>query len=77
MKRVALAAAISLATFTVAALLWRFRDAAILLALSVVLAAAARPAIEGLEQRVGRSLAVALSCSAAASSSCRMPRETR
>jgi len=60
-KRVALAAAISLATFTVAALLWRFRDAAILLALSVVLAAAARPAIEGLEQRVGRSVAVALS----------------
>ena len=61
MKRVALAAALSLATFTVAALLWRFRDAAILLALSVVLAAAARPAIEGLEQRVGRSFAVALS----------------
>ena len=61
MKRVALAAAISLATLTVAALLWRFRDAAILLALSVVLAAAARPAIEGLEQRVGRSFAVALS----------------
>jgi hypothetical protein len=56
----ALAAAISLATLTVAALLWRFRDAAILLALSVVLAAAARPAIEGLEQRVGRSFAVAL-----------------
>jgi len=60
-KRVALAAALSLATFTVAALLWRFRGAAILLALSVVLAAAARPAIEGLEQRVGRSFAVALS----------------
>ena len=36
MKRIALAAAISLATLTVAALLWRFRDAAILFALSVV-----------------------------------------
>ena len=61
MKRIAVAAAISLATLTVAALLWRFRDAAILFALSVVLAAAVRPSIDGLEQRVGRSLAVALS----------------
>jgi len=59
-KRVALAAALSLATLTVAALLWRFRDAAILFALSVVLAAAARPAIDALEQRLGRSLAVAV-----------------
>lgn len=61
MKRIALAAAISLATVTVAALLWRFRGAAILFALSVVLAAAARPSIDGLERRVGRSFAVALS----------------
>jgi predicted PurR-regulated permease PerM len=60
-KRVALAAAISLATVTVAALLWRFRGAAILFGLSVVLAAAARPSIDGLERRVGRSFAVALS----------------
>jgi predicted PurR-regulated permease PerM len=60
-KRVALVAVISLTTLTVAALLWRFQDAAILLALSVVLAAAVRPSIEGLERRVGRSLAVALS----------------
>jgi predicted PurR-regulated permease PerM len=59
-KRVALAAALSLATLTVAALLWRFRDAAILFALSVVLAAAARPAIDALEQRLGRSFAVGL-----------------
>jgi predicted PurR-regulated permease PerM len=57
-KRVALAAVISLATLTVVVLLWRFRDAAFLFALSVVVAAAARPAIDGLEQRLGRSLAV-------------------
>ena len=60
MKRVALAAAISLATLTVVVLLWRFRDAAFLFALSVVAAAAARPAIDGLEQRLGRSLSVAV-----------------
>jgi putative permease len=60
-KRVALAAVLSLATFTMAALLWRFRDAAILFALSVVVAAAARPWIDGLERRMGRSVAVALS----------------
>jgi len=60
MKRIALAAAISLATLTVAALLWRFRGAALLFAMSVMFAAAARPAIDALEQRVGRSLAVAL-----------------
>jgi predicted PurR-regulated permease PerM len=60
MKRVALAAVISLATLTVVALLWRFRDAAFLFALSVVVAAAARPAIDALEQRLGRSLAVAV-----------------
>ena len=58
MKRVALAAVISLATLTVVAVLWRFRDAAFLFALSVVVAAAARPAIEGLERRLGRTLAV-------------------
>lgn len=61
MKRVALAAAISLATLTVVVLLWRFRAAALLLALSVVAAAAARPAVDGLEPRLGRSLAVVLS----------------
>jgi predicted PurR-regulated permease PerM len=60
MKRIALAAAISLATLTVATLLWRFRGAALLFALSVMFAAAARPAIDALERRVGRSLAVAL-----------------
>jgi predicted PurR-regulated permease PerM len=60
-KRVALAAVISLATLTVAALLWRFRAAALLLALSVVVAAAARPSIDALERRLGRSLAVGVS----------------
>jgi predicted PurR-regulated permease PerM len=59
-KRVALAAALSLATLTVAALLWRFRAAALVFALSVVAAAAARPAIDSLERRLGRSFAVAL-----------------
>ena len=60
MKRIALAAALSLATLTVAALLWRFRGAALLFALSVVLSAAARPAIDALERRLGRSVAVTL-----------------
>jgi len=60
-KRIALAATISLATLTVAALLWRFRGAALLFALSVVVAAAARPSIDALERRMGRSLAVTLS----------------
>jgi predicted PurR-regulated permease PerM len=60
-KRIALAAALSLATLTVAALLWRFRGAAFLFALSVVVAAAARPAVDALERRLGRSTAVALS----------------
>jgi predicted PurR-regulated permease PerM len=60
-RRIALAAALSLATLTVAALLWRFRAAAFLFALSVVVAAAARPAVDALERRVGRSPAVALS----------------
>ena len=60
MKRIALAAAISLATLTVVFLLWRFRDAAFLFALSVIVAAAARPAIDGLEPRLGRSLSLAV-----------------
>jgi len=60
-KRIALAAALSLATLTMAALLWRFRAAAILFALSVVASAAARPAVDALERRLGRSAAVALS----------------
>jgi predicted PurR-regulated permease PerM len=60
MKRIALIAAISLATLTMAALLWRFRGAALLFALSVVAAAAARPSIDALEHRLGRSLAVAV-----------------
>ena len=60
MKRVALAAAISLATLTVAALLWRSATRRSCSRCRWSLAAAARPAIEGLEQRLGRSLAVAV-----------------
>jgi len=72
-KRVALAAAVSLATLTVAVLLWRFRDAALLLMLSVVVAAAARPAIDGLESRLGRSLAVTLTLITFSCYSLKMP----
>ena len=61
MKRIALAAAISLATLTVAALLWRFRGAAILFALSVVAAAAVRPRSTGWSGGSAARLAVALS----------------
>src|SRR4029077_287782 len=60
-KRIALAAVISLATLTVAALLWRFRVPAILFALSVVASAAARPAVDALERRPGRAPAAPLS----------------
>jgi predicted PurR-regulated permease PerM len=60
-KRIAMAAAISLATLTVAAVLWRFRTAAVLFALSVIASAAARPAVDALERRLGRSAAVVLS----------------
>jgi predicted PurR-regulated permease PerM len=59
-KRIALAAVITLATATVAWLLWRFRGAASLFLLSIALAAVARPAIAGLEGRLGRTLAVTL-----------------
>jgi putative heme transporter len=59
-KRIALAAAITLATATVAWLLWRFRGAASLFVLSIALAAVVRPAIDSAERRLGRSLAVVL-----------------
>jgi predicted PurR-regulated permease PerM len=59
-KRVALAAAISLATLTVAALLWRFRGAAQLFLLSLALAAMVRPFVEMLEPRLGRAPALGI-----------------
>jgi predicted PurR-regulated permease PerM len=59
-KRIALAAAISLATFTVAALLWRFRGAALLFLISLALAAALRPLIETLEPMLGRTGALVI-----------------
>jgi putative heme transporter len=59
-KRIAIAAAITLATATVAWLLWRFRAAASLFVLSIAMAAIVRPAIDAVERRLGRSLAVAL-----------------
>jgi predicted PurR-regulated permease PerM len=58
MKRVAIAAAISLATLTAAALLWRFRTAATLVVLSLAVAAAVRPFVDMLEPRLGRTAAL-------------------
>ena len=58
MKRVAIAAAISLATLTAAALLWRFRTAATLVVLSLAVAAAVRPFVDMLEPRLGRTPAL-------------------
>lgn len=60
MKRVALAAAITLATFMAAALLWRFRGAAGLFLLSLAVAATVRPSVDALEPRLGRVLALML-----------------
>ena len=58
MKRLAVAATVSLATLTVAAVAWKFRGAAALFLLSLAAAAAVRPAIEKLERHVGRGLAL-------------------
>jgi len=57
-KRLAMAATVSLATLTVAALAWKFRGAAALFLLSLAAAAAVRPPIEKLERHVGRGLAL-------------------
>jgi predicted PurR-regulated permease PerM len=57
-KRVAVAAAISLASLTAAALLWRFRGAAALFVVSLAVAAAVRPFVAALEPRLGRGLAL-------------------
>jgi predicted PurR-regulated permease PerM len=58
MRRIALAATVSLATMTVAAIAWKFRGAAVLFLLSLAAAAAVRPPIERLERRLGRGLAL-------------------
>jgi predicted PurR-regulated permease PerM len=55
MRRVAIAAAISLATLMVAALLWRFRSSALLFVMSLAIAAAVRPMIDRLEPRLRRT----------------------
>ena len=77
-KRVALAAAISLATLTVAALLWRFRDAAFLFALSVVAGRRrptrdrrARAAPRALAGRRAHATSWGWPCSGSSSTSCR------
>ena len=60
MRRVAIAAAISLATLTVAVLLWRFRGAAALFLLSLAAAATVRPFVQMLEPRLGRASALVI-----------------
>jgi len=54
------ATVVSLATLLGAALLWRFREAAVLFVISLAVAAALRPAVEVLERRIGRAAALAL-----------------
>jgi len=51
-------AAISLATLMAAALLWKFAGVAELFVLSLAVAATVRPFVEGLEPRLGRTLAL-------------------
>jgi predicted PurR-regulated permease PerM len=51
-------AAISLATLMAAALLWKFAGVAELFVLSLAVAAMVRPFVEGLEPRLGRTLAL-------------------
>jgi predicted PurR-regulated permease PerM len=60
MRRAALVTAVSLATLTVAALLWKFRAAAVLFVASLAVAAALRPFVGALERRVGRVLALVI-----------------
>jgi predicted PurR-regulated permease PerM len=58
---VALVTAVALATFTGAALLWRFRGSVILFLVSLVIAASLRPFVEELERRrLNRGLALAI-----------------
>jgi putative permease len=59
-RRVVLAAIVSMATLLGAALLWKFRGAAALFLVSLALAAALRPFVEALEPRLGRGLSVAV-----------------
>jgi predicted PurR-regulated permease PerM len=59
MKRVALAAAVSLATLTAVVLLWKFAGVAALFVISLAVAATVRPFVEALEPRLGRGFALA------------------
>jgi predicted PurR-regulated permease PerM len=59
MKRVALAATVSLATLMAVALLWKFAGVAALFVISLAVAATVRPFVEALEPRLGRGFALA------------------
>ena len=59
MKRVALAATVSLATLMAVVLLWKFAGVAALFVISLAVAATLRPFVEALEPRLGRGLALA------------------
>ncbi len=59
MKRVALAATVSLATLMAVVLLWKFAGVAALFVISLAVAATLRPFVEGLEARLGRAFALA------------------
>ncbi|HXU60410.1 MAG TPA: AI-2E family transporter [Polyangia bacterium] len=59
MRRVAVAAAISLATLMTVILLWRFAGVAALFVISLAVAATVRPMVESLERQLGRNLALA------------------
>ena len=57
-RRVVVAATVSMATLMAAVLLWNFRGAAALFVISLAVAAALRPLVETLEPRLGRALAL-------------------
>jgi predicted PurR-regulated permease PerM len=58
-KRVALAATVSLATLMAVVLLWKFAGVAALFVISLAVAATLRPFVEALEPRLGRAFALA------------------
>ncbi|HSS40596.1 MAG TPA: AI-2E family transporter [Polyangia bacterium] len=59
MKRVAVGAAVSLATLMAVVLLWKFAGVAALFVISLAVAATVRPLIESVERQLGRNLALA------------------
>ncbi len=59
MRRVAVAATVSLATLMTVILLWRFAGVAALFVISLAVAATVRPLVESLERQLGRNLALA------------------